>query len=352
MTVQAMERINASVVDLFCGVGGLSYGFKSESFRLAAGIDIDEACRFPYEENNKAPFLRKDVGALTALDVERLFVPGAARILVGCAPCQPFSTYNQKNHDPNWRLLYAFAGLIDKIRPDVVSMENVPRLTKFKDGATFEDFVCALEAANYHVKWDILYGPDFGLAQTRSRLVLLASRLGPIALPEPTHVGRYRTVHDEIGDLSPLAHGDVDESDPLHCASKLSKINAQRIACSKPGGSWRDWSEELVAQCHRVETGKGYASVYGRMSWTLPAPTITTQFYGFGNGRFGHPDQDRALSLREGALLQGFPQDYEFVAPGERVEFKKVGRLIGNAVPVKLSSAIAKAVRIHLESVQ
>jgi DNA (cytosine-5)-methyltransferase 1 len=104
-----------------------------------------------------------------------------------------------------------------------------------------------------------------------------------------------------------------------------------------------------VAKCHRVETGKGYASVYGRMEWDAPSPTITTQFYGFGNGRFGHPDQDRALSLREGALLQGFPKGYAFVEPGKPIHFVKVGRLIGNAVPVKLAAAIADAVRIHLE---
>jgi DNA (cytosine-5)-methyltransferase 1 len=122
------------------------------------------------------------------------------------------------------------------------------------------------------------------------------------------------------------------------------------MAASKPGGTWRDWDEDLVAECHQVDTGRGYASVYGRMSWDEPSPTITTQFFGFGNGRFGHPDQDRALSLREGAMLQGFPQDYQFVDPGKPVQFKKIGRLIGNAVPVKLANAIAAAVREHLEA--
>ena len=352
MTSHDTNPIKASVVDLFCGAGGLSYGFKSQAFRLAAGIDIDEACRYPYEENNGAPFLRKDVASLTAAEVQPLFAPGDVRVLVGCAPCQPFSTYNQKNDDPNWRLLHAFGGLIDKVRPDVVSMENVPRLMKFKGGATFQKFVDTLREAKYHVVWDVLYGPDFGLAQTRSRLVLLASQLGEIALPEPTHKDRHRTVKEEIGDLPPLAHGDIDETDPLHRASRLSEINAQRIASSKPGGTWRDWEDNLVADCHKVETGKGYSSVYGRMAWTSPAPTITTQFYGFGNGRFGHPDQNRALSLREGALLQGFPREYEFVEPGKQIHFTKVGRLIGNAVPVTLASAIAKAVRTHIESVR
>lgn len=351
-TLQAKSTptVPASVVDLFCGAGGLSYGFKLESFRLAAGIDIEEACRYPYETNNEAPFLRKDIAKIAAREIEGLFIPGCKRILVGCAPCQPFSTYNQKNADPKWQLLQHFGELIEKIRPDIVSMENVPRLIKFRQGSVFKSFVETLRCAGYHVVWRVLFGPDFGLAQTRSRLVLLASRLGEISIPEPTHLGRHRTVKHEIGRLRPLEHGAVDPRDPLHCASKLSGINLRRISAAKPGGTWRDWDENLVAECHRAETGRGYSSVYGRMSWGSPSPTITTQFFGFGNGRFGHPEQDRALSLREGAMLQGFPRGYEFVPPGHRVEFKIVGRLIGNAVPVKLASAIARTVRAHIES--
>lgn len=286
---------------------------------------------------------------MEAEDIQKLFYPGAIRILVGCAPCQPFSTYNQKNEDPKWKLLGRFAELINAVRPDIVSMENVPRLLAFRNGLVFRDFVSTLEAAGYHVDFDVLYGPDFGLAQTRSRLVLLASRLGQIELPKPTHRHRYRTVREEIGELPPLGHGECDPADTLHRASRLAPINVRRIESSKPGGTWRDWDDNLVAHCHTRETGRGYSSVYGRMSWDEPSPTITTQFFGFGNGRFGHPDQRRALSLREGAMLQGFPRNYAFVAPGQPVPFKAVGRLIGNAVPVKLAAAIARAVRCHLE---
>jgi DNA (cytosine-5)-methyltransferase 1 len=281
-------------------------------------------------------------------DCDALFGPGKYRVLIGCAPCQPFSTYNQKNDDPKWRLLARFADLIDQVRPDVVSMENVPRLLKFKGGSAFEAFVATLKNAGYFVVWTVLYGPDFGLAQTRSRLVLLASRLSPIDLPVPTHKERHRTVRDEIGELPSLLPGEVNEADPLHRASGLSDLNAQRMAASKPGGTWRDWNPELIADCHKIETGRTYSGVYGRMPWDSPAPTITTQFYGFGNGRFGHPEQQRALSLREGSLLQGFPPGYEFVPPGKTVYFKVVGRLIGNAVPVKLASAIARSVKAHL----
>ena len=251
--------------------------------------------------------------------------------------------------NPDWKLLHKFGALIDAARPDVVSMENVPRLIEFRKGKVFDAFVAKLRAAEYDVVWEVLYGPDFGLAQTRSRLVLLASRLGPIKMPTPTHdTQAYRTVRDEIGTLPQLAHGQVDDVDPLHRASRLSETNAKRIASANPGGTWRDWSPELVASCHKVETGSGYSSVYGRMKWTAPAPTITTQFFGFGNGRFGHPEQDRALSLREGALLQGFPREYQFAAPGQRIHFKKIGRMIGNAVPVTLAEAIARSVMQHI----
>ena len=341
----------ASVVDLFCGAGGLSHGFKLEGFSLAAGIDLDESCRYPYEANNGAPFLRKDVTDLTASEINRLFLPKRRRILVGCAPCQPFSVYNQKNDDPKWRLLNSFGKLIDQVRPDVVSMENVPRLLEFKNGGVFKKFVGILIDAGYNVVWDVLYGPDFGLAQTRSRLVLLASLSGEIELPKPTHRGRHRTVADEIGKLPHLNHGENDSRDSLHCASRLSETNVLRMKAAKPGGSWRDWQPELVTACHKEASGRGYSSVYGRMRWDEPAPTITTQFFGFGNGRFGHPEQDRALSLREGALLQSFPPTYEFVPIGEKIQFKAIGRMIGNAVPVKLAKAIARSVRTHLESI-
>ena len=157
-------------------------------------------------------------------------------------------------------------------------MENVPRLLTFRNGTVFQDFVNILRAADYHVIWDVLYGPDFGLAQTRSRLVLLASRLGPIVLPKHTHKGRHRTVRDEIGRLRPLMAGEFDKSDTLHRASRLSKLNIKRIAASKPGSTWHEWDSDLVADCHKASSGKGYTSVYGRMTWSDPSPTITTQF--------------------------------------------------------------------------
>ena len=184
----------------------------------------------------------------------------------------------------------------------------------------------------------------------RSRLVLIATLHGNPVFPKPTHSpDEYESVHDAIGVMPALADGAIDSRDPLHRASSLSTINLERIRASTPGGTWRDWPASLVAQCHKRPSGKGYASIYGRMAWTDPAPTITTQFYGFGNGRFGHPDQDRAVSLREGAMLQSFPEDYRFIPPDQQIYFKRVGRMIGNAVPVLLSRAIARSIKRHIE---
>jgi DNA (cytosine-5)-methyltransferase 1 len=334
---------------LFCGAGGLTHGFRLENYAVAAGIDVDECCRYPYEYNNSAPFIRKDVGDLSADELNALFLPNEPRILVGCAPCQPFSTYNQKNDDPKWRLVDKFADLITEVLPDVVSMENVPRLLDFKEGNVIRQFVEKLEAKDYIVDYSIVYAPDFGVPQRRSRLVLLASRRGPIKLEAPRlRPSEHVTVEQAIGKLLPIQAGGVDPDDVLHRSSRLSPLNLERIRSSKPGGSWHDWDEDLRADCHRNETGLTYRSVYGRMKAEEPSPTITTQFFGFGNGRFGHPEQDRGLSIREGAMLQSFPSTYAFVPPGQPVTFKSLGRMIGNAVPVLLGQAIARSITAHL----
>lgn len=181
--------------------------------------------------------------------------------------------------------------------------------------------------------------------------MLFASKFGEIEIVAATHSpDQYRTVRDAIGHLEPLEAGQTSEKDPLHRASRLSELNLRRIRASVPGGTWRDWDDELVAGCHKKESGRGYASVYGRMQWDEPSPTITAQCYGFGNGRFGHPEQDRAISLREAALLQTFPEDYQFVPPEDPHYITVIGRLIGNAVPVDLGRVIAKSIKRHLEA--
>ena len=326
----------------------MAHGFVSEGFEVAAGFDMDESCRFAFEENNDAPFVRRDVGSLEPEEIESCFVSGQRRVLVGCAPCQPFSTYNQKNADPKWQLVGAFSRLIKAVLPEVVSMENVPQLQRFQGGAVFRDFIDSLSGCGYHISSEVVHAADFGVPQTRDRLVLLASRLGPISLERPAQPAGRPTVRQAIGEMRPLRSGEADSADRLHRCSNLSPLNLRRVRASKPGGTWRDWDADLVASCHRKPSGRGYSSVYGRMEWDRPSPTITTQFYGFGNGRFGHPEQDRGLSLREGAILQSFPKKYRFLAAGEDISFSRLGKLIGNAVPVALARAIARSVGRHL----
>jgi DNA (cytosine-5)-methyltransferase 1 len=167
-------------------------------------------------------------------------------------------------------------------------------------------------------------------------------------MPPEFHEKSYKTVRNSIFHLPKLKAGETDRNDPWHTASSLSELNLRRIKASKPGGTWRDWDKSLLAKCHRKISGQTYPSVYGRMEWDSPCPTITTQCFGYGNGRFGHPEQDRAISLREAAILQTFPSDYKFLPSGEKASFYKLGRLIGNAVPVKMGKVIAQSLLEHL----
>jgi len=338
-----------SVVDLFCGVGGLTQGFVKEGFNVVAGIDVDESCKYAYEANNEATFLHKDVRDLTAESINALYPSDAIRILVGCAPCQPFSRYtNRKTADSKWQLVETFAKLIREAQPDIVSMENVPELEKHE---VFKGFVRVLVQNGYQRWWDLVECVEYGVPQTRKRLVLLASKLGPIKIIPATHPPpRRRTVRDAIGRLHPIDAGKASKDDPMHRASALNETNLKRIKATPEGGGWKDWDDTLVLECHKKETGKSYPSVYGRMRWDAPAPTMTTQCNGLGNGRFGHPEQDRAISLREAALLQTFPKSYRFIEPGTDVVIKDVARHIGNAVPVRLGQIIARSIKKHLEA--
>ncbi len=335
-------------VDLFCGVGGLTAGLRAAGIEVVAGIDLDGRCEYAYEENNVGSrFMHMDVADVAAQDIQGYFGNARWTLLAGCAPCQPFSTYSRTGESSkDWPLLEQFGRLVREVSPDFVTMENVPGLAMHQ---VYRNFLTNLEALGYHVTaMPRVYCPDFGIPQTRTRLVLLASRHGGLPCPSPTHSpGNYRTVHDAIGDQPRIEAGTVDDSDPLHRASRLSPLNMERIQASKPGGTWRDWPEDLRAACHLQARGETYQSVYGRMNWHEPAPTITTQCYGFGNGRFGHPEQHRAISLREAALLQTFPEGYRFTPPGRTIQFSMVGRLIGNAVPVRLGTIIGQAFVAH-----
>lgn len=332
------------VVDLFCGVGALSHGLKRAGFDILAGYDVDSRCKHAFETNNDAKFHARDVSKLTAKEVKAHFSEQAPSVLAGCAPCQPFSTYKQRyEEDPQWSLVSKFAELAVGVSPDFVTMENVPALLRYKDGRVFHEFCDRLTKAGYQLHWTVAKCEEFGVPQRRRRLVVIASKAGDLKPLSPTHSAEL-SVREAIGTLPALEAGRADSKDPLHATYALSELNLRRIRASKPGGTWRDWPEELRAACHRRVTGKTYPGVYARMSWDEPSPTMTTQCCGFGNGRFGHPEQDRAISLREAAILQSFPDSYQFLPTGEKVSFKEVGRWIGNAVPVKLAEAIGNVI--------
>ena len=342
------------VVDLFCGVGGLTHGFIKEGFDVRAGIDSDPSCEYAFEANNpNSTFINKKIEDVKISEIEGLYPSETPKILIGCAPCQPFSSYtnSQPQDKKKWSLLAKFLEVIEQLLPDVVSMENVVRLRTFRNGEVLNDFVNKLRELGYSVSVNEVFCPSYGIPQNRTRLVLLASIHGEIGLVRETHTyDNFVTVRDTIEYLPAIRAGESHPDDRLHYASSLSPLNKRRIQASIPGRTWRDWSDNLVADCHKKDSGKTFPSVYGRMEWDKPSPTITTQFYGFGNGRFGHPEQDRAISIREAALLQTFPEEYDFVSPDCEVHIKTVGRHIGNAVPVELGKIIPRSIRLHLET--
>ncbi len=343
------KGMKIEAIDLFCGIGGLTYGLRQANIKVLAGLDNDYSCKFAYEKNNLNKFIHADVSDYDFSELVSLYSNDSIRVLVGCAPCQPFSTHTHKikkiENDPRWSLIDYFVKAVRKLDPHIISMENVRGITKTD---VFRKFIASITDAGYQVDHKILYCPDYGIPQNRSRLVLLGSKLGQICVPEKTHEQEeYVTVADIIKQLPEIKAGEVSANDPIHKSKNLEPINIERIIQSKPKGTWRDWDKKLLPSCYKKNSGKTYASVYGRMTWDEVSPTITTQFFNYGSGRFGHPQQDRALSVREGALLQTFPHEYDF---GELTSLSQTGRHIGNAVPPRLGFVIGKSILEHLEN--
>lgn len=334
---------------MFCGIGGLSYGLGRAGIKVLAGLDNDGGCESVYVKNNKAKFIKADIKEYNFEEMKALYSKGSTRVLVGCAPCQPFSSlYNAKKrqNDDRCSLMRHFAEAVKVLNPDVISMENVRGAANTD---IFKAFVEEIERLGYETNYKVVACADYGVPQSRKRLVFLASKFGKPPIPaSTTHKKReFMTVEKSIGSLSKIKAGGVCAKDPLHRARKLSDINLARIRQSKPGGSWHDWNEELLPNCYKKASGKSYTAVYGRMRWNALPPTITTEFMQYGSGRFGHPEQDRALSIREGALLQTFPKKYNF---GKQATLAALAKHIGNAVPPKLGFAIGKTIREHIRN--
>ena len=341
-------------VDLFCGIGGLTKGLQNSGIRVVAGVDNDERCKYGYEASNDTPFIGRPIEDVSAEEIASLYSKDAIRVLAGCAPCQSYSGLNRggRTEDDNVPIK-KFATLIRKILPEIVTMENVRGLRDTQHYPIFDYFLGVLKRNAYQVSYQVVNTADYGVPQERKRLVLVASRLGKkeIKLIDPTHKDKHVSVRKAIGRLRPIKDGETSSNDPLHHSRKLSAMNKKRIiATPKNGGSARSWTEDLLLDCYKKDSGKTYMNtVYGRMSWDKPSPTMTTQCTGLGNGRFGHPEQNRAISIREAAIFQTFPRDYIFSNPNEKMLSGDLARFIGNAVPVRLGEVIGESIVKHVK---
>ena len=336
---------NVCAIDLFCGIGGLTHGLSKAGIKVSAGIDNDTTCKYAYTANNlNSQFIEQDIQSIKYSDISKYYKKADTKVLVGCAPCQPFSAHRRKNghtEDDTCDLVLEFLRIIKEGNPDIVSMENVPGLIKH---SVFERFHQSLENLGYICTYNVVSCLDYNVPQNRKRLVFMASKLGKISLVAPQRKKKIK-VSQYIMSLSPINHGETAVSDSAHTSLKLSPQNFKRITQSKPGGTWEDWEHELVSTCHRRAY---YPAPYGRMSWDSPAPTITTQFCYYSTGRFGHPEQNRAISVREGALLQTFPKNYKFAKKKEKITVRQAAKHIGNAVPVNLAHAIGASIMEHV----
>ena len=292
---------------------------------------------------NNAKFIEADITEYNFKDMQKFYSKNCIRVLVGCAPCQPFSAHNfkigRKQNDSRWDLASYFIEAIKILKPSIISMENVRGFIKTD---VFKNLKEEIKKLKYQIDYDVVNCADYGVPQNRKRLVFLGSKIGEIKIPEGKYYQKkHKTVVDTIKNLSKIKSGETCSRDNLHKALNLSPLNIERIKQSKPNGTWRDWDKKILPDCYKKESGQSYATVYGRMSWDKLAPTITTQFFNYGCGRFGHPKQNRALSLREGALLQTFPKTYDF---GNKVFVTKTAKHIGNAVPPELGISLGKAI--------
>lgn len=363
--------MKVTAVDLFCGSGGLSYGLQEAGISVVKGVDKDPDAKHAYEANVDAEFRQMDVQALAQNPepIERWYPWDTdVRVLGACAPCQPYSTMGHQkdrgheDHD-KWGLLKSVKKIVDQVKPDVVVTENVMQV---RNDDVYDEFVASLEEMGYDINSDEnknVYGPDYGIPQKRKRWVLLATDVDEevreeeeLRLPEPEELEEDYDVNveDHIGHLPPVEAGEPHPEYDAHRARDLSDTNLERIDNMEPGGDWRLWEEkgreDLLADCHTRDSGRSYKAPYSRMVGDEPSPTITTQFYNYGSGRFGHydTDQNRALTLLEGAILQTFPEEYEFYDEWEDVGVTNLGRLIGNAVPPLLGKHIGEAILSHV----
>ncbi len=330
--------------DFFCGAGGLTRGLLDAGIDVVAGFDSDEHCQVTYEHNNPGVrFVEADIREIKPkdLDLKSQSESYDEVLFAGCAPCQPFSPQRRgsaKRNDAT--LLGNFARLVEEVLPGYVLIENVPGIAKVPGYSTFHRFLKMLAAQDYGYDYRVLDAKHYGVPQNRRRLVLLATKHRQPSLPEAKYGNQnrpFRTVRQAISHFPAIAAGEHDSEVPNHVAAVISELNLKRLrATPHDGGDRKSWPDNLILECHNGEY-KGHTDVYGRMRWDNPAPALTGRCHSISNGRYGHPEQDRAISLREAAALQSFPDGYEFF--GYKTH---IAKHIGNAVPVRLAEQIGK----------
>jgi len=338
-------------VDFFCSGGGMSFGMQEAGVQILAGIDFDENCKSTYEANiHGAEFIHADVFDLEEDALQKklsLSKNDDELILIGCSPCQFWSLiYTDKTKsNKSKNLLVEFRRFVEYFNPGYVVVENVPGVLKRKAESGLEEFIEWLTENKYKVHFDVHEVSNYGVPQHRKRFTLIANRVTLDELLPVVSLEKKITVRDVIGEhngFQKVSHGHKDPSTFLHTVAGLEKVNLDRLAVTpKDGGGRMAYvdDETLAPKCHKGKKDR-FRDVYGRMWWDKPSPTITTRFFSLSNGRFGHPEEDRAISLREGAVLQSFPKTYVFKANS----IANTAKMIGNAVPPKYATAIGIAI--------
>ena len=349
-----------TAIDAFAGAGGLTIGLKRAGFRVVAAVELEPHAFTTYKANHpEVRCLKQDIATVSGAALLEHAGTDHIDLLAGCPPCQGFTSLTAKykgREDPRNQLVLEMARLTEETLPRAVMMENVPGLTR-KGDDLYRELRNRLETLGYRLTEDILQVADYGVPQFRRRFVMLAGLGFEIPLPTATHSGTstddllpWRTVHDAIEGMPvPLtlpeakAQGGIERSD-WHVVRQLSPKNIERLKAAKAGKTWRQIPEKLRPTCHR-NGYVGFTNVYGRMQWNRPAPTITGGCTTFSKGRFGHPEAHRTISVREAALLQTFPDDYQLNTP----YMDHVCNMIGNALPCDFAEVISRQCAERLE---
>lgn len=335
-------------IDSFCGAGGLGLGLQKAGFKILLSFDIDSKCIESFKANNKYFHHPAVTADITDMLNENLLKKcrlkrGELFLLAGGPPCQGFSVQRRGSDiDERNDLVLKYGKLVNELYPYYFVMENVTGIAGKRGKTILQQLIENVEELGYHVYVNLLDAQDYGVPQRRKRYIIVGERkdiASNYESPKPLKI--HKTVRDTIGNLPvPPSDGTDHPNISLHRRDKLSTLNLKRINALKEGQGRDNLPEELLADCHKIDSSvMGYRNVYGRMAWDEVAPTITARFDSFTRGKFGHPEQPRSISLREGALLQTFPSDFLF--SGNKVD---MARQIGNAVPPLLAEYIGRSI--------